>query len=179
MRQGGGEFHQARFHASPRTLSRTYHEGTLNRRTSLAEITGEGSFSIKGRLSARLLNRHCQIPPLSALQTLLPHPSKGEKYPYLGFWTFRDPLWYGDLSSRSAKEIIRVRRTVRRVKKKNKKNRGGKKKKGGGSSTDGIFAALWPWTKTISTAQSCQGSPLFHEERCKGEFFLFFCNAPR
>lgn len=34
------EFHQARFHAGPRTLSRTYHEGTLNRRTSLAEISG-------------------------------------------------------------------------------------------------------------------------------------------
>lgn len=72
-------FHQARFHASPPTLSRTYHEGTLNRRTSLAEITGgreEGSFSIKGeeRLSARLLNRHCQIPPPSALQTLLVQP---------------------------------------------------------------------------------------------------------
>lgn len=119
----------------------------MNRRTSLAEITGgreEGSFSIKGeeRLSARLLNRHCQIPPPSALQTLLPRPTKGEKYPYLGFWTFRDPLWYGDLSSR--KEIIRVRR-IKRIKK-----CGRKKKKGGGSPTGGIFAALWPWTKTIS-----------------------------
>lgn len=81
---------------------------------------GEGSFSIKDVWVRAYLIAIVRFLLGSALQTLLPRPSKGEKYPYSGFWTFRDPLWYGDLSSRAAKEIIRVRGTVGRIKKRKK-----------------------------------------------------------
>lgn len=81
---------------------------------------GEDSFSIKDVWVRAYLIAIVRFLLGSALQTLLPRPSKGEKYPYSGFWTFRDPLWYGDLSSRAAKEIIRVRGTVGRIKKRKK-----------------------------------------------------------
>lgn len=166
-------------------ISNVKHEGTLNRRTSLAEIWGgggerKGSFSMKDegpRLSARLLNRHCEIPPLPLSapppNSPLIHPRVKNTLTASGHsatlcdvrWSFLEGL---------AKETIRVRRTVK--KRKRKRGEGGKK---GGIPNRGIFAALWPWTKTISRDNLVKDHSFPQGTLQRGIFFFSFCNAPR
>lgn len=119
-------------------ISNVKHEGTLNRRTSLAEIWGggkrKGSFSMKDeagpRLSARLLNRHCEIPPLPLSapppNSPLIHPrvkntltASGHSATYL--------LWRTVILPRGPRE--RNNTSAENGKKKKEKERGGREKR--------------------------------------------------
>lgn len=167
-------------------ISNVKHEGTLNRRTSLAEIWGGGG---RGRVVFLWRTRdHVWVRAyliaivrfllflwVLLLQTL-PSSIQGWKIPLrlldIPRRTFCDVRW--SFLEGLAKETIRVRRTVK--KRKRKRGEGGKK---GGIPNRGIFAALWPWTKTISRDNLVKDHSFPQGTLQRGIFFFSFCNAPR